>query len=402
MNIPDYLIAEIKASNNIIDVISKYVSLKRSSSNSPWYIGQCPFHEETEGSFKVNSETQSWFCYGCNKGSKQDGKGSDVFAFIQEIEEISFPEACELLANRVGIKFVQEQEDPVVTHTKQIMTDYNKRYAKNLFDPNNQLGVSALEYLHSRGLSDHTIIHWRLGLVPQDELNMRTDITGIAGRFSIAIIENKPNNAATLGMAYRRPSKDSGKPKYINDVTSPCFTKGNNLYGLNYAAPNIKKEKMGIIVECYFGTIVLHQNGIENVVSPMGTSITEEQLRLMKRYATNWLFMFDGDNAGRDAALRVLPMALKAKIKPFVIFLPEGDDADTFINRIGKESFEKWMNSSKEDLLKWYMNKTLDTYDQQILKLRSEAQHKIMPLLDSLPSDVQDIMKSYTNKRLNL
>ena len=400
MPIPDSLIAEIKAANDILDVVGSYVPLTRQG-NSQWFIGSCPFHQETDASFKVNVETQSWFCFGCGKGTKQnDGTGSDVFAFIREIEEVEFPRSCEILAERAGILFEVIQDDPATQLAKETMTEHNRRYATNLFDRTNQISIEAMKYLKGRGLTEDTILNFRLGLVPQDELTKRIDISNIAGKISIAIIEAKATSPLTLGMAYRKPSEQCEKPKYKNDTTSLCFTKGNNLYGMNFAMKNIRAAKFGIMVECYFGTMLLHQNGINNVVSPMGTFVTEEQLRLAKRFASTWIFMFDGDKAGREAAIRVLPMALKFGIKPMVVFLPEGDDADTFIMRIGVDKFKKWMIETKVELLDWYISNVLDNYDHQVFRLALEAEKKLQPILDTLPGLYGTKTISYVKKRL--
>lgn len=404
MKISEEMINKIKEANDIVGVISQYTDIHKQSPQSPLWVGRCPFHKETDGSFKVNESTQSFYCYGCGAGTKDVTGGSDIIAFIQTIEEVDFTTACEILAERVGIILVLEPPNPKVELAKKEATAHNIRYYKNLWDPNNPNAVNALAYLRKRGLNDQTMKDFKLGLVPQDEIKYRT-FTNIAGKIAFPLVEvgNDPIKAPTLGMSYRLPQDSPPDPKYKNDTTSPAYNKGHLLFGLNHAHKEIRNKKEGIIVECYFGTMMLHQFGIKNVVSPMGTMISEDQIRLAKKYAKKWYVLYDSDEGGRGALVnRALPKMLELGIQPWFAPLPEAEDPDEFILRIGQDAFLKWLKSNAVPLLDYYIEQSLAEYDNMIKDKQLSILRKITPLFEHIDANESKILNSRIDKRLGL
>jgi DNA primase len=405
MSIQDCVIAEIKAANDIVEVVNEYLKLTKENSYSGWLTGKCPFHEEKESSFKVNKKTQSWHCFGCGAGSKKDGHGSDVIAFIQQIDKLSFFEAVKKLGNRIGIEIEIDKPDPAIEIMKDITTEHNRRYYNNLWSSSSEAN-SALSYLHNRGLTDDTIIDRRLGLVPIDEMKNRMDITGISGRISIAIVDHKPTTdpkgPKTIGMAYRDPGLATD-PKYKNDATSVSFQKSKILYGLDKAQNHIKSQGFGILVECYFGTMMLYQEGIKNVVSTMGTSITEEQVRLMKRYSKNWTILFDGDDAGNKSAVNSLELFLKYGIQVKFAQLPIGEDPDTFIQRIGTTKFEQWLKTTSKPLMNYIVNEELEKFESAMIALKTSTLSKLSNVIEHLGNSLtieDEILLDLIQKRI--
>lgn len=400
MNILDEMRDRIKSSNDIVAVVSEHVKLTK---QGDWWVGCCPFHDEKTPSFKVNEKTQQYCCFGCGAGRKDSGIGSDVISFIQEIKNLTFQDACEDLAKRAGIEIEEGIPSPEVFRAKEIATEHNRRYHKNLWKSNDQLSVTALSYLKKRGLDNKIITDFRLGLVPVDELLYRNDISKIAGRIAFPIVEVKDKDAKTLGMAYRQPSDTTSLPKYKNDPTSLCFQKGSLLFGLNLAANSIRQQDYGIFTECYFGTMVLHQYGITNTVSTMSNMISESQIQLAKRYSKNWIFLYDGDTAGYDGMIRALPLMLSNDLIPYACVLPISLDPDEMMIKLGdKESFINWLDTNKKPLLDIFIYDLLHSYDTKVNSLKIEVLNKLEPIVSSLKDNKLTIARSYINQRLNL
>jgi DNA primase len=402
--IPDEIIGKVKKANKLEDIVSKYIKLSKISEGAEWLVGKCPFHDEEDGSFKVNRNTQTWYCYSCGKGTKDENNlGSDIIAFVREIEHIGFEEAIEYLAKEADIEFVIKPEDPEVKEEKRQKTLQNARYYKNLWNKNNQQAINALNYLYERGLTNETIHKWRLGLVPNDEIKYRTDILDIAGKIAFPMIENsKKETPSTLSMTYRSPGSDYYGPKYKNDKNSICFRKSHFVYGLNFAHKAIKTKNFGIIVECYFGTIVLHQEGIENVVSIMGTNLSDEQLYQMKKYSNNWIFMLDGDEAGYKGMVKALPKMISSDINVDIAILPDGVDPDEFILKIGKNKFKQWLGENKRSLIDHVINKKLNLYEERVNKMKIDVLNSLNNILEPMQSPKINVYKSMINKRLDV
>jgi DNA primase len=400
MHLTDELKEQIRSSNDIVTVIGEYVKLQQEYHGSPWYIGLCPFHTENKPSFKVNIHTQTWYCYGCGKGSRQSGTGSDIFSFIQLIEGVTFYEACLILAEKVGITITTGPVDPAVEIAKTSITDHNRRYVNNLWSKTNPMSKVALDYLYKRGLDNKTIFDFRVGLVPLDELNNRNDTVSIAGKIAMPYVEvSNKQIPLTLGMAYREPSDTPQDPKYKNDTTSMCFKKGDLLFGLNLAKEHIKQQKIGIFTECYFGTMLLHQYGIKNAVGIGGTMVTKNQLILARRYAKEWIFLFDPDNAGVSAVKRAVPLCLEMGIFPFIVALPPKEDPDEFIIRIGTDAFKEYL-STRTYLPDLMINEIMSEYDNKLVQIKDDALSKLNPLFRHMIGSRNELKKSIILKRL--
>jgi len=344
------VIDEVILRNDIVDVISEYVSLKRSGSS---YQGLCPFHSEKSPSFSVSPTRQLYHCFGC-------GVGGNVITFIMEYEHYSFLEAVKLLADRAHMDLPEEKYNANEKKERDLKTklfEINKIaaifYYKQL---RQECGKYGMSYLMKRGLSSETIHQFGLGYAPQNvslykflksqgyddallkESGLFTYEQGVRDKFwnrvmfPIMDINNK-----VIGFGGR--VLGDGKPKYLNSPETKLFDKSHNLYGLNFAK-TARKNNL-IICEGYMDVIALHQAGFHQAVASLGTALTLGQAGLMKRYADNVLITYDSDEAGVKAALRAIPILKEAGLTTKVIHMKPYKDPDEFIKALGCEAFQE-------------------------------------------------------------
>ncbi len=331
-------IEKVRESIDIVDVISDYVELKKAGRQ---YKGLCPFHKEKTPSFYVDPDKGVYHCFGC-------GASGNVFRFLMDIEKITFREAVLQLARRAGIEPPKEKEKGTLERPLKLMELAADFYHKNLFMPQ---GRNALGYLKRRGVSIETAVKFKLGYaLPDGRSFMKTALengyteeelisAGLAtereGRvfdtFRDRLMFPIRSVGGTIIAFGGRALSDTAMPKYLNSPDTPFFKKGETLYGLYEVKGNIRDKNVAIVVEGYMDFLMLYQAGLRYGVAPLGTALTENQARIIGRYAKRVYLLYDGDEAGQKAAQRALPILLGAGLKPKVSFLPEGEDPASLI-----------------------------------------------------------------------
>lgn len=355
--ISDDLISEICANNDIVDYVSKYVQLKKSGRD---YSGLCPFHHEKSPSFHVSSEKQLFHCFGC-------GASGNLVQFVMRTENLDFIETIKLLADRAGIVIPEnggEVSNADHDRKKRIL-EMNKISARFFYDclKNEETGREAQEYFRKRHISWKTVTAYGLGYAPQSktallEFLKSKDYTekqiieaGLAierdgnvidkfrNRAMFPIIDVRGNVIGFGGRIMNDVKEINGYkiPKYLNSSETPVFDKGRNLFSLNLA----KNERANTLILCegYMDVISVYQAGVKNIVATLGTAITENQAKLMLRYASEILICYDMDEAGRKAALRAIDIINSVNGKSRVIQLKGAKDPDEYINKNGAEAF---------------------------------------------------------------
>ena len=355
------VIEEVVSRNDIVDVISGYIKLKKSGSS---YVGLCPFHNEKSPSFSVSGTKQMYHCFGC-------GVGGNVISFVMEYENYTFPEAVKMLADRAGIALpVMEYsgEDRRERDIKTKLLEINKIAATFYYHQlKSPAGQSGLDYLKKRQLSDKTINTFGLGYAPQltgdlyrmlkekgydDELLKESGLftyeKGIREKFwNRVIFPIMDINNKVIGFGGR--VMGDGKPKYLNSPETKLFDKSKNLYGLNVARSSRKNNL--IICEGYMDVISMHQAGFNQAVASLGTALTPGHARLMKRYTDNVLITYDSDEAGVKAALRAIPILKEAGLSTKVINMRPYKDPDEFIKALGAEAFQERIDKAENSFM---------------------------------------------------
>ncbi|MBC8562544.1 DNA primase [Jutongia huaianensis] len=345
-------IEEVRSRSDIVSVIGRYVRLKRTGSG---YTGLCPFHNEKTPSFYVNPARQMYKCFGC-------GVGGNVLTFVMEYENLTFPEAMEMLAEQAGIDLPKQEMTAQQKQQEGIrltLLEINKKAARYYFallkSPRGKVGY---DYLTGRGLTDETILHFGLGFAGQgggelyqylkkegysDQILKETglfkmDERGVYDKFwNRVMFPIMDVNNRVIGFGGR--VMGDAKPKYLNSPETKIFDKSRNLFGLNYAKRG-KRNNM-ILCEGYMDVIALHQAGFTNAVASLGTAFTEQQANLIRRYTDEVLLTYDSDGAGVKAAMRAIPMLRRAGITGKVIHMEPYKDPDEFIKNLGADEFEK-------------------------------------------------------------
>jgi len=353
--IPAEIIERVRAETDIVGLIGEYVKLKRSGRS---FVGLCPFHQEKTPSFNVSPERQAYHCFGC-------GAGGNAITFIMSYENLSFPEAVKRLAERLGIRVEYTAADDPSKPLVEALELASKLYTETL---SSKAGEAAMRYLAGRGFAKQTIEAFGLGLVPHDvsvllararqaKLATRTltDAGVLASRsgrlypFLAGRIVFPIHSASgrLVGFSGRVWGEDPSPAKYINTPETRLFKKGRLLYGLSKARAYLRREG-ALVVEGQMDVLKLAQAGFHNVVAPLGTAFTEEHARLLSRYADEVTLVFDGDEAGRKAAQRVLGSILAANLEARLLLLPEGEDPDSFLSTHSPEEFRALLSEAAE------------------------------------------------------
>ena len=357
------VIEEVRSRNDIVSVISEYVKLPRKGSS---YFGLCPFHNEKSPSFSVSPDKQMYYCFGC-------GAGGNVFTFIQEYENYSFPEAMKFLAERAGITLPEKeysQEERRAQDLRTRILNVNKMAAKYYYyQLRTENGRQAMEYLKNRRLSDETIRSFGLGYSNKysndlylylkkqgvsDELLRESGLMNVDERkgmydkfWNRVIFPIMDVNNRVIGFGGR--VMGDGKPKYLNSPETAVFDKSRNLYGLNVARTARKKSML--VCEGYMDVISMHQAGFKNSVASLGTALTTQHASLLKRYTDEVILTYDSDGAGIKAALRAIPMLKAAGISTRVLHMNPYKDPDEFIKTLGPEAFQERMDQAENSFL---------------------------------------------------
>ena len=362
-------IQQITSRTDIIDVVGEFVKLKKRGTN---YMGLCPFHNEKTPSFTVSPGKEIYKCFGC-------GKSGNAIGFLMEHEKMGYPEALRWLANRYNIAI---EETAVSPEQQQRQLTSDSLYAINQFAQlfyTRQLKESedgkhiAMAYLEERGFRPHIIDKFLIGFHPdqrdllskelvQNQFNPELLVkTGLVVQRGDTLVDNYrgriifPIHGVTgkiIGFGARIMGKQQpGSPKYINTPENEIYNKSKILYGLYFAKTAIDRADECLLVEGYTDVISLHQAGIENVVASGGTSLTVDQLRLIRKYTKHLTIVYDGDAAGIKAALRGLDLALEEGLQVQLVLIPDGEDPDSYVTKNGTNALKELIQSKKKDFI---------------------------------------------------
>lgn len=399
----DDITARIKEEADIVQVIGECVELKRSGTR---FLGLCPFHGEKTPSFSVHSGQQFFHCFGC-------GESGDVFSFIMKYHSLDFPEALKTLANKYHIELPERRrskEEELREQKKELLFAVNDKaaalYSKYL---NESTGKAARVYLQKRGVTEDIITKFRIGYAPAVEVEGWNYLGGrLAGAEAKAAIEAgllvEKENGGTYDRFRDRivfPISDisgricgfggrivgEGQPKYLNSPESPVFNKSKLLLGLYQQKEDIRRKNEAVLVEGNFDLISLVAGGCMNVVAPLGTALTREQLRLIKRFAEKVTLLFDGDTAGIKAAVRGVPFFLAEQVVGRVALLPDGHDPDTFIREKGLVQLNQLLDRA-ESLPEFVLNRLIEEYGLT-LDGKSRIVEELQPLVKAAVSPLQ-------------
>lgn len=359
------IVAQIKEQADIVQIIGESVDLKKSGAR---YLGLCPFHGEKTPSFSVHPGQQFFYCFGC-------GESGDVLSYVMKHQNVDFPGALEILAQKYNITLPatrMSKEDEERKKKQRLLFDVNEKactiYNKYLLEHKD--GKLAREYLKQRGISEKVLTSYRLGYAPAVEAagwnylgsKFRPEEQIAAVEAGLLVKKEKGGHYDRFRDRIVFPIFDisgqvcgfggrivgEGQPKYLNSPESPVYNKSRLLLGLYQQKEQIRKQNRAVMVEGNFDLLSLVVNGCENVVAPLGTALTREQLRLIKRFTEEVTLLFDGDEAGIKAAIRAVPLFLTEKISGRVALLPDQHDPDTFIREHGTLELTRIIESAEE------------------------------------------------------
>ena len=404
MAFPPEFLRELEARNPIEEVASAYVNLKRRGKN---LVGLCPFHNEKTGSFNIYPGNNSFYCFGCNKGG-------DVISFVMGVENLDFPEAVRWLAQRAGMTVPEDGVDDSMSRLRTRILEINREtarfYYKMLSAPE---GKPGLDYFRRRGLDNKTIQHFGLGYSPdsgfalvnhlkakgytQQEM-LQADVARLSkkgypydryrARAMFPILDLRGNVVAFGG----RILTDE-KPKYINTSDTPVYHKSSGLFAMNFAKDSGSRQL--ILAEGYMDVIALHRAGFTNAIASLGTSLTEEQARIIKRYADVAVICYDSDEAGQRATQRAIPILKNTGLQVRVITVPGGKDPDEFMRNYGEDGparFKQLLESGGNDVeyrLAGVRKKyDLTTEDGRARYLKEAAETVLCKLRDRMERDI--------------
>lgn len=357
MQISEEILEKIKEANDIVDVISESVRLKKSGRS---FSGLCPFHNEKSPSFSVSQEKQIYKCFGC-------GESGNVITFVMKNKHMPFMDAIKFLADRSNIVLQEEARVNPTARKKELLYKVNVE-AGRFFYSNLRANKIAKEYFLNRGIREETIKKFGLGYAKDSWNNLLFHLRKLGYSDNVLLEAGLVLTSEKTGNNYDRFRNrvmfpvfdyrgkvigfggrvlDDSKPKYLNSPETLVFQKGTNLYGLNFAIKSNMQERYFIMVEGYMDLITLHQYGITNVVASLGTALTENQARLLKRYADKVIISYDADVAGQTATVRGLEILKNAGFDVRVLSIPQGKDPDEYVRSNGKEAFIKLINDAE-------------------------------------------------------
>ncbi len=399
--VPPEIIDDIKNRLDILELVSDHVDLKRVGKN---YLGLCPFHTEKTPSFTVSQEKQIYHCFGC-------GKGGDLISFYMGISNASFYEALEALAGQSGIELPtyrdkpDGQKDSVVKANEVAMMIFHRILTES------DEGKPALQYLQSRQVTKATIKDFLLGVAPtrweglikacsaheiSPDVLLKAGLLyrGQDGKASRDLFRQRlifpimDSRSRVIGFGGR--ALDGREPKYLNTPETKVFSKGRNLYGLHLAKNEIRSKRSAIIVEGYMDLLALYQSGCRNVVAPLGTSLTDDQARLLSKMCDTVYLMYDGDRAGRKAGFRGGDILLTEGVVAKFVELPDGEDPASFVSEFGISAVENLMSEALE-IVEAKINILRNRGDMRSVEGKRKA---VGYILDSLLGIRDEIMRT--------
>lgn len=353
---------------DIIDVVGAYVKLKKRGTN---YLGLCPFHNEKSPSFTVSPNKEIYKCFGC-------GKSGNTISFIMEHEKYSYVEALRWLANRYNIEVEETEVSAEVRQQQQaadslyILNNFAQQYFSRILLDDDEGQAIGLSYLKERGFNEAIIEKFQIGYCKEERTAFVQEAlakqynpellvkSGLAALRNEELVDNYrgriifPVHNTTgkiIGFGARIIKKNDRAPKYINTPENELYVKSRILYGMYFARQTVDKFDECLLVEGYTDVTSLHQAGIENVVASGGTSLTTDQIRLVKKYTNNLTIIYDGDAAGVKAALRGLDMALEEGLNVKLVLIPDKEDPDSYVKKVGADAFRQFIASNKKDFI---------------------------------------------------
>lgn len=386
-------IQQILGRLDIVDVIGGFVKLKKRGAN---YLGLCPFHNEKTPSFTVSATKELYKCFGC-------GKAGNAVSFLMEHEKYSYTDALRWLANKYGIEIEEtfqsdeQRQSQLAADSLYIINQFAQQFfTQQLFETEEGQDVG-LAYFKERGFREDIIKKFQLGYSPEQKDAFTKEATakqyntellikaGLVANRNEQLVDNyrgrvifpiHNHSGKVLGFGARILKSNDKAPKYINSPENEIYVKSKILYGSYFARQAIDKADECLLVEGYTDVISLHQAGIENVVASGGTSLTPDQLRLIRKYSNNLTIIYDGDAAGVKAALRGLDLALEEGLNVKLVLIPDNDDPDSYVNKVGASAFREFVQKNKKDFILFQLEVSLKDAGNDSLK-KSEVVNRV-------------------------
>jgi DNA primase len=370
-------IQQILSRIDIVEIVGSFVKLKKRGTN---YLGLCPFHNEKSPSFTVSPAKEIYKCFGC-------GRSGNSISFLMEAEKYSYVEALRWLAAKYNVEIEETETSPEVKIQQQvadslyIINNFAQQFFSNVLFNTAEGQDIALSYLKQRGFREDIIKKFQLGFNPEGRDTFTK--AALAAQYNIdylqksGLVNQRDGNSfdnyrgriifpvhnqsgKVLGFGARIIKKNDKAPKYINTPENEIYVKSKILYGSYFARQAIDKADECLLVEGYTDVISLHQAGIENVVASGGTSLTPDQLRLVKKYTNNLTIIYDGDKAGIKAAFRGLDLALEESLNVKLVLIPDGEDPDSYVNKVGAAAFKEFVLANKQDVVLFQLGIALE------------------------------------------
>ena len=401
-------IQQILSRIDIIEIVGGFVKLKKRGAN---YLGLCPFHNEKTPSFTVSPTKEIYKCFGC-------GRSGNSISFLMEHEKYSYVEALRWLANKYNVEIEETETSPEAKQIQQvsdslyILNKFAQQYFSNALLNEDEGQDNGLSYLKERGFREDVIKKFQLGYCSQQrdafakaalsaqynpEILQKSGLVvlrdeKLVDNYRGRIIFPVHNHSGkVLGFGERIMGKNDKAPKYINTPENEIYVKSKILYGSYLARQAIDKNDECLLVEGYTDVISLHQAGIENVVASGGTSLTQDQLRLVKKYTNNLTIIYDGDSAGVKAALRGLDMALEEGLNVKLVLIPDKEDPDSYVHKIGAARFQDFIKANKKDFILFQLEVSLHDAGADTNK-KAEVVNQIAETISRL-NKVEDFTK---------
>lgn len=401
-------IQQILSRLDIIDTIGAFVKLKKRGSN---YLGLCPFHNEKSPSFTVSPSKELYKCFGC-------GRSGNTISFIMEHEKYSYVEALKWLANKYGIEIEEtfqtdeQKQTQLAADSLFIINAFAQQFfSTQLFETEEGQDIG-LAYFKERGFREDIIKKFQLGYSPEQRdaftkeaiaKQYNTDLllkTGLVANRNDQLMDNyrgrvifpiHNHSGKVLGFGARILKSNDKAPKYINTPENEIYVKSKILYGSYFARQAIDKADECLLVEGYTDVVSLHQAGIENVVASGGTSLTPDQLRLIRKYSNNLTIIYDGDSAGVKAALRGLDLALEEGLNVRLVLIPDKEDPDSYVNKVGASAFTEFIQRNKKDFILFQLEVALKDAGNDSVK-KSEVVNRMAETISKI-NKVEDFTK---------
>ncbi len=397
MAIPENILEQIQSRSDIVEVISRYIPLQKAGRN---YRAPCPFHHEKTPSFIVSPDKQIYHCFGC-------GAGGNVFSFVMKYENLEFPEAVEMLGEKAGIRIPRSGTQNKELSSLAIQLYKINELAVSFFQETLARNQAARDYLASRGISEETVKKFKIGYAPDSWDNLlnffkKKNIDGAILEKAGLVISNEKGGYydrfrkrvifpifdlkdRVLGFGGR--VLDSSLPKYMNSPETYIYSKGRHLYGLNFSRDSIKKQGHALIVEGYLDFIIPYQALAKNIIATLGTALTIDQVKLLKRFANTVIMVYDPDEAGEAASLRNMDMFIGEGVNVYIAELPSGLDPDNYIRKFGTDDFIKLTKSSK-NLFDYKLSKLSARFDIRSAHGKASIAGEMLPTISRIENAV--------------